>query len=141
MGQLELLPANNGHSWIPREDSHRSRRQVFGTNISFSSSVQLLILGMLFRPFSASAGLLQAGQSSRVALLEHRCAGRSSLPPHYRQPFVAPGHRHLSSPPPQNSRSQFKILPFVVILVVGTGAYVLLVRSRASARNTANQRN
>ncbi|KAH8698274.1 hypothetical protein BGW36DRAFT_425986 [Talaromyces proteolyticus] len=55
---------------------------------------------------------------------------------------LSTGHRHYSSKsPPQDSRSQFKILPFVAILLIGTGSYVFLVKSRASARPAAIQRN
>ncbi|KAJ5491470.1 hypothetical protein N7539_003037 [Penicillium diatomitis] len=34
------------------------------------------------------------------------------------------------SPAPQNDRSQFKILPIVIIMAIGSGSYALLVKSR-----------
>lgn len=103
--------------------------------------------GMLFRPLGVSGRLFQAAQSSQLfapagSILRQRSAARSSLLPHHLLPPLVPtGHRHYSpTPSPHNSRSQFKVLPFVVILAVGSGAYVLLVKSRASARADANQK-
>ncbi|EPS25947.1 hypothetical protein POX_c04322 [Penicillium oxalicum] len=34
------------------------------------------------------------------------------------------------SPAPQNDRSQFKVLPIVIIMAIGSGSYALLVKSR-----------
>jgi hypothetical protein len=67
-------------------------------------------------------------------------------PPHHCQHFQGilqpPLHRsyqHSTASSPHNSRSHFKILPFIIILAIGSGSYVLLVTSRASARSSQTQ--
>lgn len=57
-------------------------------------------------------------------------------------------HRHSSSAPgssprpsanaPHTSRSQFKILPILALIAVGSGSYVFLVKSRTGARPPSN---
>lgn len=64
-------------------------------------------------------------------------AGRPTLP----RQIKAKRHYSQQQPLPQNNRSQFKVLPFVLLVLGGTGLYVLLVRSRASARKAAIERN
>ncbi|PYH93514.1 hypothetical protein BO71DRAFT_410155, partial [Aspergillus ellipticus CBS 707.79] len=52
----------------------------------------------------------------------------------HRQPRLRLHRPYSSSPPPPPaspySRSNFKILPFLTIIAIGTGSYVLLVKSR-----------
>ncbi|KAJ5883969.1 uncharacterized protein N7473_010855 [Penicillium subrubescens] len=42
----------------------------------------------------------------------------------------APKSSRPSSSAPHNDRSQFKILPILVIIAIGSGSYVFLVKSR-----------
>ncbi|KAL1847068.1 hypothetical protein Plec18167_003074 [Paecilomyces lecythidis] len=100
------------------------------------------------RPALSSLSLRALSSSSRAA-----AAGRSSLPHHQQQQQLLRLHQHLntpptspiyspysrfystsSPPPPQNRRSEFKVVPFIVLLAVGTGAYILLVKSRTANR-------
>lgn len=77
---------------------------------------------------------------------------RSSLlrRPHHLQlrPYSSPPSSS-SSPPPSNNqnsqknnpntRSNFKILPFLAIITLGSGSYALLVKSRVGATTTTQQ--
>lgn len=66
---------------------------------------------------------------------------RSASRPHQlrqQQSLLSPYCRPYSSSPPntpsQYNRSQFKILPFLAIIGLGSGSYVFLVKSRTGAR-------
>ncbi|KAA8642140.1 hypothetical protein EYZ11_008960 [Aspergillus tanneri] len=68
---------------------------------------------------------------------------RASCRPHrLRQPLVVPNLRPYSSSPPRPpssntshyDRSQFKVLPIIAIIGLGTGSYVFLVKSRTGVR-------
>ncbi|KAE8351392.1 hypothetical protein BDV28DRAFT_137203 [Aspergillus coremiiformis] len=55
---------------------------------------------------------------------------RSSFRPHRQEQHHS---RPYSSPPPnvsQYDRSQYKILPLITIIGIGTGSYIFLVKSR-----------
>ncbi|KAJ5702833.1 hypothetical protein N7488_010381 [Penicillium malachiteum] len=52
-------------------------------------------------------------------------------------------HRLYSTPRPPNNaphtqRSQFKILPIIAILALGSGSYILLVKSRTGQNTRPN---
>ncbi|KAE8360838.1 hypothetical protein BDV27DRAFT_133934 [Aspergillus caelatus] len=67
---------------------------------------------------------------SRVAFSLNQAARSSSRPHHLRH---QQHHRPYSSSSPnssQSNRSQFKILPFLAIIGIGSGSYIFLVKSR-----------
>lgn len=67
----------------------------------------------------------------------------SSIPHHYRNQHH---HHRLYSSPSQpnkntttNNPSQFKVLPILAIIGLGTGSYVLLVKSRVGQQSPRKQ--
>ncbi|KAJ5180466.1 hypothetical protein N7492_003676 [Penicillium capsulatum] len=77
------------------------------------------------RPF---AGVLSKPQFQSLL-------ARSSGP--HRLSSSAPGSSpRPSANAPHTSRSQFKILPILAIIAVGSGSYILLVKSRTGARQS-----
>jgi hypothetical protein len=74
-------------------------------------------------------------------ILPHSVA--SARLPHHRQHLILHtrhrSYQHSTASSLHNSRSQFKILPFIIILAIGSGSYVLLVTSRGSARSSQRQ--
>ncbi|KAL4963541.1 uncharacterized protein BDV14DRAFT_176373 [Aspergillus stella-maris] len=57
------------------------------------------------------------------------------------RPYSSSSRPPPPNPPPhsatQYSRSNFKILPFLSIIAIGTASYVLLAKSRAAERQSA----
>lgn len=88
---------------------------------------------------SSSSNLLpRAGNSSTASALvlpRSSLIARSSPPHRGQQRQLRPySSKPSSSPSPHNDRSQFKVLPFIILVAIGSGSYVLLVKSRAAAR-------
>ncbi|KAE8133120.1 hypothetical protein BDV38DRAFT_287097 [Aspergillus pseudotamarii] len=68
---------------------------------------------------------------SRVAFSLNQTARSSSRPHHLRQEQHHRPYSSSSSPQSsQSNRSQFKILPFLAIIGIGSGSYIFLVKSR-----------
>ncbi|KAL2010095.1 hypothetical protein VTN00DRAFT_5902 [Thermoascus crustaceus] len=88
---------------------------------------------------SSSSNLLPlAGSSSTASALvlpRSSLIARSSPPHRGQQQQLRPySSKPSSSPSPHNDRSQFKVLPFIILIAIGSGSYVLLVKSRTAAR-------
>lgn len=90
----------------------------------------------------AGSSSSSSAANSAVVLPRSSLIARSSAPHHrcqQQQQQLRAYSTSRPSPSPHNDRSQFKVLPFVVILAIGSGSYVLLVKSRVAARQQQQQ--
>jgi hypothetical protein len=97
---------------------------------SISTRAQLL---SILHPVRSSPGPHHNHHHHHQQLQHHRRPYSSSSPkPDSSSPSSSPSSS--SSSGSQYNRSQFKILPFVTIFAIGTGSYILLVKSRTGVR-------
>ncbi|KAL1997640.1 hypothetical protein VTN02DRAFT_1212 [Thermoascus thermophilus] len=99
-----------------------------------SSSSSNLLLPRAASSSAASALVLPPSSLIARSSPPHRCHQQQQ-----QQQLRPYSSRPSSSPSPHNNRSQFKVLPFIILIAVGSGAYVLLVKSRTAARQQQQQ--